>query len=119
MEVNSTELLHSNTSNLWNSTDALQSNHSDNYINTAGETNDNETVRLMRVIASPVIIIVGTVGNLLILFIMRKEPLKKTPICFYMSVLAATDTGKIFMNMYENDCNTNSGDSDHLADITY
>ena len=92
MEVNSTstQILDSNASNLWN-----QSDNSTN--TTAEESNDNETVRLMRVVASPVIIIFGTVGNLLILFIMRKEPLKKTPICFYMSVLAATDTGKTFL----------------------
>ena len=100
MEVNSTVIqppTHSNVSNSWNLNDTLQTNLSQNTNTTLEESNGKETVRLMRVIASPVIIIFGTVGNLLILFIMRKEPLKKTPICFYMSVLAVTDTGRSMM----------------------
>ena len=97
MELNSTVIqppTHSNVSNSWNLNHTLQtSTLSQNTNTTLEESNGKETVSLMRVIASPVIIIFGTVGNMLILFIMRKEPLKKTPICFYMSVLAVTDTG--------------------------
>ena len=77
---------------------------------------EKEIVRLMRVIASPVIIIFGTIGNLLILFIMRKEPLKKTPICFYVSILAVTDTGMMFFfQFYESDFDNNCGPSDHVT----
>ena len=76
-----------------------QTNLSDNCNTTADEL-DKETVRLMRVIASPIIILFGTLGNVLILFVMRKERLKKTSICFYMSLLAVTDTGKCAYSSY-------------------
>ena len=61
------------------------------------ESNALEMSTMIILVTYPVIIILGTVGNLLMLFVMRKEPLKKTPICFYMSVLAVADTGKMFL----------------------
>ena len=77
----------------------FQTNLSDNSNSTADQP-DAETVRLMRVIVSPVIILFGTLGNALILFVMRKERLKRTSICFYMSLLAVADTGKYVFSSY-------------------
>ena len=77
------------------------SNWSENSTGTE-DYNALEVSRMMIRVIYPVIIIFGTVGNLFILFVMRKEPLKKTPICFYMAVLAVTDTGKMYSTCYIN-----------------
>ena len=53
-----------------------------------------QITRKLHVYGLPFPILFGTIGNLLILFVMQKEPLKKSSICFYMSVLSVADTGK-------------------------
>ena len=90
MEENSTAVFLS-VRNLDNSS---QANLSDNTSATTESTSSSDIGRLIRLATLPVNIIFGTVGNVLILFVMQRGSLKKTPICFYMSALAVADTGK-------------------------
>ena len=53
-----------------------------------------EIARLIQVIIRPILIILGTVGNCLSFYIMRRTSLKNVSSCFYMSILAVADTGK-------------------------
>ena len=53
-----------------------------------------EIARLIQIIVRPILIIVGTVGNCLTLYIMRRTSLKDVSSCFYMTILAVADTGK-------------------------
>ena len=53
-----------------------------------------ETRRLMQVYIRPVIIIAGTVGNLMTFYVMQRGSMKKVSTCFYMAILALADTGK-------------------------
>ena len=55
---------------------------------------DAEIARLFQIIIRPILIILGTVGNCLTFYIMRKTSLKDVSSCFYMSVLALADTSK-------------------------
>ena len=63
-----------------------------------GETfkwTDEEIARLMHLIFRPILIIVGTIGNCLTIFIMRRTSLKYLSTCFYMVLLALVDTSKL------------------------
>ena len=53
-----------------------------------------EIARLIQIIARPILIILGTVGNCLTIYIMRRTSLKDVSSCFYMAVLALADTSK-------------------------
>ena len=53
-----------------------------------------EIARLIQIIARPILIMLGTVGNCLTIYIMRRTSLKDVSNCFYMSILAVADTGK-------------------------
>ena len=57
---------------------------------------DEEIVRMMQVIARPPIIVLGTIGNLLTFFTMRRGSLKEQSTCFFMTILALADTGKVY-----------------------
>ena len=52
-----------------------------------------EIARLIQIIIRPILIIIGTAGNGLTLYIMRRSSLKDVSSCFYMSLLALADTG--------------------------
>ena len=45
-------------------------------------------------IAYPILIILGTFGNVLVFAVMRRGSLKHVSTCFYISILALADTGK-------------------------
>ena len=51
-----------------------------------------EIARLIQIIFRPTLIIVGTVGNCLTIYIMRRTSLKQLSTCFYMVVLALADS---------------------------
>ena len=53
-----------------------------------------EIVRMMEVISRPPIIVLGTIGNLLTFFAMRRGSLKEVSTCFYMAILGLADTGE-------------------------
>ena len=64
------------------------------------ENNTQEIVRLVHVIVRPILIIGGTVGNILTLYITRRPSLKHLSTCFYMFLLAVADTSKLtFFNV--------------------
>ena len=52
------------------------------------------TSRTMNLIIRPILIVFGTIGNLLSFYVMRKGSLKKVSTCFYMSTLALADTSQ-------------------------
>ena len=60
--------------------------------------NSKEIARLINVIVRPILVVFGTIGNGLSFFIMRRSSLKNLSTCFYMSILALTDTGKFVKN---------------------
>ena len=53
-----------------------------------------EIARLIQTIFRPILIIVGTVGNGLTIYIMRRTSMKHLSTCFYMVVLALADSSK-------------------------
>ena len=53
-----------------------------------------EIARLIQIIFRPILIIVGTIGNGLTIYIMRTSSLKDVSTCFYMVILAVSDTSK-------------------------
>ena len=69
-------------------------NESPNYKERVNFHNYEETTRLMQVYIRPIIIIGGTVGNLLAFYVMQRGSMKKVSTCFYMAILALADTGK-------------------------
>ena len=57
--------------------------------------NYEEITRMIHVIVRPLLIVCGTIGNMLSFYIMRRGSLKEVSTCFYMSILALADTGKL------------------------
>ena len=53
-----------------------------------------EIARLIQVIIRPILIIIGTTGNFVTFYIMRRSSLKNVSSCFYMSILALADSSK-------------------------
>ena len=63
-------------------------------VNQTSEGFTEEVARMIIITTFPSIIIVGTIGNLLTFFVMRRGTLKHSSTCFYMAILALADTGK-------------------------
>ena len=61
-----------------------------------------EISRLIQIIIRPILIVLGTVGNCLTLYIMRRISLKDVSSCFYMTVLAVADTSKSWLFLGKN-----------------
>ena len=55
---------------------------------------NEEIVRLIQIIFRPILVIVGTIGNALTIYIMRRTSLKHLSTCFFMFVLALADSSK-------------------------
>ena len=58
------------------------------------ETEEYKEFRLVHVVLRPMLIILGTLGNVLSLWIMRSRSLRNISTCFYLSALAIADTGE-------------------------
>ena len=58
--------------------------------------NYQEIGRMMHVVLELMLIVFGTIGNLLTFYVMRRGSLKDVSTCFYMSILALADTGVYF-----------------------
>ena len=74
------------------------SNSSEFTTQSMGETfkwTDEEIARMMHLIFRPILFVVGTVGNSLTIYIMRRTSLKHLSTCFYMVLLALVDTSKL------------------------
>ena len=54
----------------------------------------HEIARLIQIIVRPILIIVGTFGNGLTVYIMRSTSLRDVSSCYYMFILALADTSK-------------------------
>ena len=82
------------------------SNSSEEYFNnttfngTNGRSGWPEIPRMIIITTFPVILVIGTIGNLLTFFIMQKGSLKHSSTCFYMAILALADTGKWILISY-------------------
>ena len=55
---------------------------------------DKELARLLNLVIRPVLIVFGTIGNGLSFYIMRQDSMKKMSTCFYLSIIAVSDTSK-------------------------
>ena len=55
---------------------------------------NEEIAKLIQIIIRPILIMVGTIGNSLTIYIMRRTLLKHLSTCFYMFFLAVADTCK-------------------------
>ena len=74
----------------YNVTQNIQSN-----VSVPEEYGDFEEIeRWINICVRPVIVVLGTIGNMLAFFVMRRGSLKEVSTCFYMAILALTDTGK-------------------------
>ena len=63
-----------------------------------------EIARLIQIIFRPILIILGTIGNCLTIYIMRKTSLKHLSSCFYMVVLALADSSKLMLFLFLQIC---------------
>ena len=52
----------------------------------------DEVIRLVQVVIRPIIVVLGTYGNAVSFYIMRRVSLKEVSTCFYMAMLAIADT---------------------------
>ena len=59
-----------------------------------------EIARLIHIIVRPLFIVIGTIGNCLSFYIMRRTSLKDVSSCFYMSLLALADTGQFSLFIF-------------------
>ena len=69
-------------------------------INPPDQENNQELViaRIVDVTILPTLLIVGTIGNLLTFIVMQRGSLKYSSTCFYMSILALSDSCKYSSN---------------------
>ena len=82
------------TTDHFNSVYYIQSNTTEKIIPNADDILDEETARLLQVFIRPILVVLGTYGNALSFYIMRRGSLKKVSTCFYMAMLAIADTRK-------------------------
>ena len=80
------------TDGINNSTSTSDQNNSTN--GTKDALSIDETARMVGVVSFPIIILFGTIGNLLTFVVMRRGSLKRSSTCFYMAILALADTCK-------------------------
>ena len=59
-----------------------------------------EIARLIHIIIRRILIVMGTIGNCLTFYIIRRTSLKDISSCFYISVLALADMGKYSLFYY-------------------
>ena len=52
------------------------------------------TAEIILIVSYIIIIILGSIGNILTFIIMRRGSMKDVSTCFYMSILALADTGE-------------------------
>ena len=76
-------------------TSALFTNESDSNVTDVSSSGSqrNEVAYFLDVIIRPILIVLGTYGNAVSFYIMRRGSLKKVSTCFYMAILAIADTG--------------------------
>ena len=78
----------------------INSNDSDMYHIINGTKSNDNVKSLMEMFYKTIlitIIVFGTIGNLLTFIVMQRGSLKNSSTCFYMAMLALSDTGKCEM----------------------
>ena len=73
--------------------------HVENTTSTSDESNEAHngkfnTWDVVYLVASAIIIIFGSIGNLLTFIVMQRGSMKDVSTCLYMSILALADTGE-------------------------
>ena len=58
-----------------------------------------EMAKIVILSAFPVILVIGTMGNLMTFIIMQRGALKHSSTCFYMAMLSVADTCKYFLTV--------------------
>ena len=61
-------------------------------ISSTGFLSKEEVIRLVQVFIRPILFVLGTYGNALSFYIMRRGSLIEVSTCFYMAMLAIADT---------------------------
>ena len=61
---------------------------------TENKWTDAEINRMIQIIIRPVFLVIGTAGNGLTVYVMRRSSLKDVSSCFYMCLLAVADSSK-------------------------
>ena len=59
-----------------------------------------EIARMLQIVVRPILLVIGTVGNFLTFYIMRRSSLKDVSSCFYMSFLALADSSKLTFGFF-------------------
>ena len=63
---------------------------------------EDEEVRIVYLVALPVLLTFGAIGNLLTFVVMQRGSLKSSSTCFYMAILALADTGDFYLFLHGN-----------------
>ena len=90
-----------NTSTILNEYNNSTTGDSINTGDTHVSDDNREVARLIQVSMRPLLVILGTYGNALSFYIMRRGSLKKLSTCFYMAMLAIADTREYKLNYIE------------------
>ena len=80
--------------------ESSQYNDNSEKSNVTNDDKSKEIANMIKLIGYPLIIIFGTIGNMLSFYIMQRGSLKDVSTCFYMSVLAVADTSKLHYCIY-------------------
>ena len=82
------------SSQLFDLLNSTVKSHSFPIVEEKSKWTSEEIARLIHIIIRPILIVIGTIGNCLSFYIMRRTSLKNVSSCFYMSLLAVADTSK-------------------------
>ena len=90
-EVDNNTLDYFNTSFLYPNELHINSNK----ISSGDVLSTKEIARLLQIFIRPVLFVLGTYGNAVSFYIMRRGSLREVSTCFYMAMLAIADTGEL------------------------
>ena len=93
-ELNSSLLIYDNISERFDYPDNITTSNHESIDATDDTEKAEEISRVIFIAALPIIIIFGSIGNILTFIIMRRGSMKNVSTCFYMSILALADTGE-------------------------
>ena len=71
-------------------------------ISSTGFLSKEEVIRLVQVFIRPILVVLGTYGNALSFYIMRRGSLREVSTCFYMAMLAIADTCELKFSLHWN-----------------
>ena len=71
-------------------------------ISSTGFLSKEEVIRLVQVFIRPILVVLGTYGNTLSFYIMRRGSLREVSTCFYMAMLAIADICELKFSLHWN-----------------